>query len=79
MIAAWNDRTICDLEQSVEIGDKHFELVKEFEYLGSLMTPNIDVGVRVLFQTAQTSVPPFTPDEIRHSQDLHPPSPALRQ
>jgi hypothetical protein len=24
MIAAWNDRTICDVEQSVAIRDKHF-------------------------------------------------------
>jgi hypothetical protein len=36
MIAAWNKRTIRDLEQSVAIGDKHFEV--EFVYLGSLMT-----------------------------------------
>jgi hypothetical protein len=38
MIAARNDRTICDVGQSVSIGDKHFEVVKEFVYLGSLMT-----------------------------------------
>jgi hypothetical protein len=32
----------------------------------------------VLLRTAQTSVvePPFTPDNIHHSHDLHPPSPA---
>jgi hypothetical protein len=35
MIAAQNDRTI----RNVAIGDKHFEVVKEFVYLGSLMTP----------------------------------------
>jgi hypothetical protein len=33
MIVAKNDRTIHDVEQSVEIGDKHFEVVKEFVYL----------------------------------------------
>jgi hypothetical protein len=37
MIAAQNDTTIRDVEQSVAIGDKHFEVVKEFVYLGSLM------------------------------------------
>jgi hypothetical protein len=30
MIAARNDTTIRDLGQSVPIGDKHFEVVKEF-------------------------------------------------
>jgi hypothetical protein len=39
MIAARNDRTIRNVVQSVAIGDKHFEVVKEFVYLGSLMTP----------------------------------------
>jgi hypothetical protein len=33
MIAAGNDRTIRDMGQSVGIGDKHFEVVKEFVYL----------------------------------------------
>jgi phospholipase C len=32
MIAAWNDRTIHDVGQSVVIGDKHFEVVKECTY-----------------------------------------------
>jgi hypothetical protein len=41
MIAAQNDRTICGVGQSVAIGDKQFEVVKEFVYLGSLMTPTI--------------------------------------
>jgi hypothetical protein len=39
MIAMRNDRTIRDVGQSVAIGDKHFEVVKEFVYLGSLVTP----------------------------------------
>jgi hypothetical protein len=30
MIAAWNDTTIRDVGQSVAIGDKDFEVVKEF-------------------------------------------------
>jgi hypothetical protein len=33
MNAARNDRTIRDVGQSVEIGEKHFEVVKEFVYL----------------------------------------------
>jgi hypothetical protein len=37
MIAARNDRTIRDVGQNVAIVDKHFEVVKEFVYLGSLM------------------------------------------
>jgi hypothetical protein len=45
IIAAWNDRTIRDVGQSVAIGDKHFEVVKEFVYLGSLMTPTRDVSL----------------------------------
>jgi hypothetical protein len=40
MIATGNDRTIRDVGQSVAIGDKHFKVVKEFVYLGSLMTPS---------------------------------------
>jgi hypothetical protein len=47
MIAAGNDRTIRDVGQSVAIGDKHFEVVKEFVYLGSLMTPTIDVSLEI--------------------------------
>jgi hypothetical protein len=39
MIAARNNRTIRDVGQSVAIGDKHLEVVKEFVYLESLMTP----------------------------------------
>jgi hypothetical protein len=54
MIAAQNDRTICAVRQSVAIGDKHFEVVKEFVYLGSLMTPTNDVSLKIqrIFQTA---------------------------
>jgi hypothetical protein len=45
MIAARNDRKICDVGQSVAIGDKHFEVVKEFVYLGSLMTLQIGASL----------------------------------
>jgi hypothetical protein len=43
MIAARNDGTIRDVGQSVAIGDRHFEVVKEFVYLGSgNTTKNLD-------------------------------------
>jgi hypothetical protein len=32
MIAAQNNRMICDVGQSVAIGDKYFEVFKEFVY-----------------------------------------------
>jgi hypothetical protein len=47
MIAARNDRTICDVGQSMAIVDKHFEFVKEFVNLGSLMTPTNDVNLEI--------------------------------
>jgi hypothetical protein len=47
MIAARNDRTIRDVGQSAAIGDKHFEIIKEFVYLGSLMTPTNDVSLEI--------------------------------
>jgi hypothetical protein len=47
VIAAMNDRTICEVGQSMAIGDKHFEVVKEFVYLGSLMTPTNDVSLEI--------------------------------
>jgi hypothetical protein len=47
MIAARNDRTIRDVGQSVAVGDKHFEVSKEFLYLGSLMTPTNDVSLEI--------------------------------
>jgi hypothetical protein len=38
----------------VVLGDKTFEVVKEFVYLGPLVTPNNDVGLEIQtrFQTA---------------------------
>jgi hypothetical protein len=47
MIAARNDSTIRDVEQIVAISDKHFEVVKKFVYLGSLMTPTNDVSLEI--------------------------------
>jgi hypothetical protein len=54
MIAARNDRKIRDVGQSVAIGDQHFEVIKEFVYLGSLMTPRNDVSLEIqrIIQTA---------------------------
>jgi hypothetical protein len=54
MIAARNDRTNRDVGQSVAIGDKHFEVVKEIVYLGSLMTPtnNVSLEIQRRIQTA---------------------------
>jgi hypothetical protein len=71
-------------------GDKHFEVVKEFVYLGSLITPTNDVSLgiqqriqnanRCFFGLRKHAVKPLlTPDKIHHSQDLDPPSPALWQ
>jgi hypothetical protein len=76
-MAARNERMIRDIEQRVAIGDKHFQVVKEFVDLGSLMTPTNDVSLEIqqriqtanrLLRTAQTSAvePPFTPDKIHH-------------
>jgi hypothetical protein len=47
MIATRNDMTIRDVGQSVAIGAKHFEVVKDFVYLGSLMTPTNDVSLEI--------------------------------
>jgi hypothetical protein len=47
LIATRNDRTIRDVGQSAAIGDKHFEVVKEFVYLGSLMTPMNYVSLEI--------------------------------
>jgi DNA-binding PucR family transcriptional regulator len=47
MIAARNDRMIRDVGKSVAIGDRHFEVVKEFVYLGSLMTTTNDVSRKI--------------------------------
>jgi hypothetical protein len=47
MIAVRNDTTIRNVGQSVAIGDKNFEVVKECVYLGSLMTPTNDVSLEI--------------------------------
>jgi hypothetical protein len=50
MIAAGTDRTIREVGQSVAFGDKTFEVVKEFVYLGSLVTPNNENDVKLEIQ-----------------------------
>jgi hypothetical protein len=47
MIAAGTDRMIRDVGHSVVLGDKTFEVVKEFVYLGSLVTPNNYVSLEI--------------------------------
>jgi agmatine/peptidylarginine deiminase len=47
MMVTRNDTTIRDVGPSLAIGDKHFEVVKEFVYLGSLMTPTNDVSLEI--------------------------------
>jgi hypothetical protein len=74
MIAARNDSTIRDVGQSVAIGDKHFEVVKEFVYQGSLMTPTNDVSLKIQ-RRIQTANRCF----FGLRKHLDPPSPALRQ
>jgi hypothetical protein len=79
MIAAQNDRTIRDVGQNVAIGDKHFEVVKEFVYLVSVMTSTNDVSLeiqrriqpanRCFFGLRKHLRSPFTPGKIHHSQD----------
>jgi hypothetical protein len=74
IIAARNDNTIRDVEQSVAIGDKHFEIVKKFVYLGSLMTQMNDVSLEIQNEEPRlqtgTVEPTFTPDKIHHSQAI---------
>jgi hypothetical protein len=52
MIAARNDVTIHNLGQSMAIGDKHFEVVKEFVYLGSLTTNDVSLEIQRRIQIA---------------------------
>jgi hypothetical protein len=47
MIAARNYRTIRDVGQSMTIGDKHFDIVKELVYLRSLITPTNDISLEI--------------------------------
>jgi hypothetical protein len=46
MITAGN-RTILDAGQTVGFGDRNFEVVNAFVYLGALVTPKIDVGLEI--------------------------------
>jgi hypothetical protein len=55
MIAAEN-RTILDAEQTVAFGEKNFEVVNKFVYLGALVTPKNDVGFQKSKLQITTSV-----------------------
>jgi hypothetical protein len=55
MIAARNDTTILDVGQSMAIDDKHFEFIKEFVYLGSLITPTNDASLEIQRSIQTTS------------------------
>jgi hypothetical protein len=77
MFAAGYERTIRDVGQSVAFGDKTFEVVKEFVYLGSLVTPNKDVGLEIQrrIQTANRCFFGLSDGSNRfhHLQDFDPP------
>jgi hypothetical protein len=79
MIAGRNDRTIRDVGQSVASGDKHFEVIIEFVYLGSLITPTNDVSLEIKRRIWTANRCFFGLSKINNSQDLDSPSPALRQ
>jgi hypothetical protein len=78
MIAARN-RTILAVGQTVAFGDRSFEVVNEFVYLGALVTPNNDVGLEIqrIIQTANNS--PGTTDKVNDPQDVDPPGSVVRQ
>jgi hypothetical protein len=90
MIAAQNDRKIRDVGQSVATGYKNFDVVKEFVYLGSLMTPTNDVSLEIQ-KKSQTAIgassdcvnicgrATFYARQNSLALDLDMPSPALRQ
>jgi cytochrome c551/c552 len=82
IIAAGN-RTILDAGQTVAFGDKKFEVVNEFVYLGALMTPKNDVALeiqqRILQKGASVACENIS-ENIRQSndlEDLDPPGSAL--
>jgi hypothetical protein len=52
--AAGNNKTVRDVEQSVALGDKTFEVVKKFVYLGSLVSPKNYASME-LQRTIQTA------------------------
>jgi hypothetical protein len=47
MIVAGTETTIRDVGHSMAFGDKSFEIMKEFVYLESLVTPNNDVSLEI--------------------------------
>jgi hypothetical protein len=44
---AARNRTILDAEQTVAFGDRNFEVLNEFVYLGALVPPKNDVGLKI--------------------------------
>jgi hypothetical protein len=74
--------------QSVAFGDKTFDVVKEFVYLGSLVTLKNDGSLEIqkriwckhmLFRAALTMIvgTSVTSNKIQNLQDLDPPGPAV--
>jgi hypothetical protein len=41
------NRTMLDARQSVTFGDKNFEVINEFVYLGALVIPKHDIGLEI--------------------------------
>jgi hypothetical protein len=84
MIAAVN-MTILDFAQFVPFGDKNFEVVNEFEYLGALVTLKNDVGLKTQQRIKITNRcfcgpqknqrSSGTSDKVNDLQDLDPPGP----
>jgi hypothetical protein len=47
MIAAGNDREICDVSQSVAFCNKTFAVIEEFVYFGSSLTSNNYESIKI--------------------------------
>jgi cytochrome c551/c552 len=87
MIAVGN-RTILDAGQIVAFGDKNFEGVNEFVYLGALMTPKNDLALEIQRRVLQIGASAACENisghltwHVRQSndlEDLDPPGPAVR-
>jgi hypothetical protein len=73
MIAA-EDRTILNAGQTMAFGDKNFEVVNEFVYLGAFVTAKNSVGLEIQ-RRIQTVNMCFcgTSDKVNYLQELDPP------
>jgi hypothetical protein len=47
---------ILDVEQTVAFGNKNFEVVNEFVYLGALVTPKNDVDLEIQRRIQTTNI-----------------------